>query len=74
MSSDFLFHPCLAALRPWPFGPPLRGRAPRGEAGMGAAHRRPGLARLPPASDPGSGGRTTVPAWIRVWVRPIYSA
>ena len=23
----------LAPLRPWPFGPPLRGRAPRGEAG-----------------------------------------
>ena len=23
----------VAALRPWPFGPPLRGRAPRSDAG-----------------------------------------
>jgi len=33
-------HECqtsLTALRPWPFGPPLRGRAPRGEAGLLAA-------------------------------------
>ena len=29
---------CLAVLRPWPFGPPLRGRAPHGEAGLAAAH------------------------------------
>ena len=27
----------VAVLRPWPFGPPLRGRAPRGEAGLLAA-------------------------------------
>jgi hypothetical protein len=29
--------PSLAAFRPWPYGPPLRGRAPRGEAGLAAA-------------------------------------
>jgi len=27
------FRSCLAAFRPWPYGPPLRGRAPRDEAG-----------------------------------------
>lgn len=31
------FNSSLAALRPWPFGPPLRGRAPRSEAGVRAA-------------------------------------
>ena len=33
-------HECqtsVAALRPWPFGPPLRGRAPRRDAGLLAA-------------------------------------
>jgi hypothetical protein len=30
----------VAALRPWPFGPPLRGRAPRSDDGPQAA---PGL-------------------------------
>ena len=24
---------CYSALRPWPYGPPLRGRAPRGVTG-----------------------------------------
>ena len=27
------FRSGVAALRPWPFGPPLRGRAPRSDAG-----------------------------------------
>jgi len=31
---------CLAALRPWPFGPPLRGRAPRSEAGLQSTSTR----------------------------------
>ena len=30
-------HPSLAAFRPWPFGPPLRGRASRSDAGPLAA-------------------------------------
>jgi len=32
MNDNSSFCSGLAALRPWPFGPPLRGRAPRGEA------------------------------------------
>jgi hypothetical protein len=27
----------VAALRPWPFGPPLRGRAPRSDGGQRVA-------------------------------------
>lgn len=38
----------VAALRPWPFGPPLRGRAPRSNAGPLAA---PGLG-MPPCGQP----------------------
>ena len=44
---------CLIDLRPWPFGPPLRGRAERSDAGSQAAHRPPspvvrtGLATAP---------------------------
>ncbi len=30
-------HTGVAVLRPWPFGPPLRGRAPHRDAGMQAA-------------------------------------
>ena len=37
MSGHTLFQTRLAALRPWPYGPPLRGRAPRGEAGLRVA-------------------------------------
>jgi|WetSurMetagenome_2_1015567.scaffolds.fasta_scaffold152776_1 hypothetical protein len=48
--------PSLAALRPWPFGPPLRGRAPRGEAGVRAAH-----GRNIPANGPRVGGQATAP-------------
>ena len=38
------FRTGVAALRPWPFGPPLRGRAPRSDAGPLAA---PGRAATP---------------------------
>ena len=31
----------VAALRPWPFGPPLRGRAPRRDADPPAAPAQP---------------------------------
>jgi hypothetical protein len=30
-------HPGVAALRPWPYGPPLRGRAKRSDAGVSPA-------------------------------------
>lgn len=67
-------HPCLAALRPWPYGPPLRGRAPHGEAGVGAT---PGTADLAPStavSGLGSGGQATAPVGSLAWNQPIYSA
>jgi hypothetical protein len=38
MSGAPRYQSCLAVLRPWPFGPPLRGRAPHSEAGLVAAH------------------------------------
>jgi hypothetical protein len=74
MSHSLASHPCLAALRPWPFGPPLRGRAPRGEAGVRAAHRHASLARLPSANGPCSGGQATAPVGSLAWIHPIYSA
>jgi hypothetical protein len=50
-------HTGVAALRPWPFGPPLRGRAPRRHTGMrdtpsGQGHR---AGSAPPASAPAGG-------------------
>lgn len=33
MNQGTEFKTCVAALRPWPFGPPLRGRAMRSDAG-----------------------------------------
>jgi len=50
------FHSGLAALRPWPFGPPLRGRAPSGEAGTRAAQ-----VQATPASDTRAGRLATAP-------------
>jgi hypothetical protein len=46
----------VAALRPWPFGPPLRGRAPHRHAGPRLAPRTavpPGPTPRPPASAAG---------------------
>ena len=74
MSRSLASHPCLAALRPWPFGPPLRGRAPHGEAGVRAAHKQANLARLPSSSGPRSGGQATAPVGGLAWNHPIYSA
>ena len=34
MKSVYQCHTSVALLRPWPFGPPLRGRAPQCDAGM----------------------------------------
>jgi hypothetical protein len=74
MKHSHSFHPSLAAFRPWPFGPPLRGRAPRGEAGVTAAHGQANPAGLPPASGPCSGAQATVPVGDLAWRHPIYSA
>jgi hypothetical protein len=45
-----------AALRPWPFGPPLRGRAAHSAAGPQAARRRASwVLRASPATAPVGG-------------------
>ena len=62
MSRTTLSQPSLAALRPWPYGPPLRGRAPRGEAGLRVAacgHAVP--VRRTVAHALLSGGKATAP-------------
>jgi len=50
-------HTGVAVLRPWPFGPPLRGRAPHHDAGMQAAPhaRRCAPTSAAPASAPVGG-------------------
>lgn len=35
----------VAALRPWPFGPPLRGRASRSDAKRPSAHQTTGTSQ-----------------------------
>ena len=52
----------VAVLRPWPFGPPLRGRAPHHDARMAASlstHSH-GL-RPAPSASAGGGGRFAIP-------------
>jgi len=73
MNHSHSFHPSLAAFRPWPFGPPLRGRAPCGEARVPAAHVHANPAGLSPASDPCSGAPATVPVGDLAWSHPFYS-
>ncbi len=34
MNSVYQYDTSVALFRPWPFGPPLRGRAPQHDAGM----------------------------------------
>ena len=36
----------VAAFRPWPYGPPLRGRAPRGNASQPATYKKPHRRRM----------------------------
>ena len=50
MSCSSSIRSVRAALRPWPFGPPLRGRAPRGTARARAAHRLATPSHSAPAS------------------------
>jgi hypothetical protein len=62
----------IAALRPWPFGPPLRGRAPRRDAGPLAAHGR----GAPPRDQP-SGAlpqrQALAPVGGLAWPHPIHA-
>ena len=37
MRDPYQLHTGVVVLRPWPFGPPLRGRAPHHDAGMAGA-------------------------------------
>ena len=60
---------CHAALRPWPFGPPLRGRAPRGAAQAPAAREATRPARYTPANGPRSGGQATAPVGGLAWLQ-----
>lgn len=53
---------CLAALRPWPFGPPLRGRAPHSEAGLVAA--KPQTSSHSSAMQPAPDGSLASPGLI----------
>lgn len=65
--------PSLAALRPWPYGPPLRGRAERGEAGLRVATRGLSVqARHTAAADPLSCGLATAPAGGLACVHLLY--
>lgn len=50
-------HTRVAVLRPWPFGPPLRGRAPHRDAGMPGVHHAPRTAI--PASTPVGGSASS---------------
>jgi hypothetical protein len=62
----------VAALRPWPFGPPLRGRAPRSDAGPPAA---PGQRAPAPAQSNGARSRrqALAPAGGLAWLQPIHA-
>ena len=73
MNRSHAFHPCLAAFRPWPFGPPLRGRSPRGEAGVPAALRRTNQAVCPQSSRSRPNAKATAPVGGLAWTHPIYS-
>ena len=64
------FRTGVAALRPWPFGPPLRGRAPRSDAGPRVAlGPPPGSRRADPAARPPR-AQATAPAGGLAWIHP----
>jgi hypothetical protein len=62
---------CLAAFRPWPFGPPLRGRAPRGEAGLRVACGLDPSAWRSPGNGPRPRRQATAPAGGLAWTQPL---
>ena len=74
MNRTALSQPRLAALRPWPYGPPLRGRAPRGEPGLrsAAAGGRDIPVRHAAATDPLSGGKAKAPAGGLACIQLLY--
>jgi hypothetical protein len=57
MSNLYKPHTGVVVLRPWPFGPPLRGRAPHHDAGMAGTPSTRGhrLRSTPSASAPAGG-------------------
>ena len=61
MSYLYKPHTGVAVLRPWPFGPPLRGRAPHHDAGMAGtpSNQGYGLQTTPSASAPGGGSASS---------------
>ena len=71
---DTGFQSCLAALRPWPFGPPLRGRAARSEAGLRVACGLDPTARRTPTNGPLPNCQATAPAGGLAWTQLLCSA
>ena len=71
---DTGFQSCLAALRPWPFGPPLRGRAPRSEAGLRVASGLDPSAWRTPANGPLQSRQATAPAGGLAWTHLLCSS
>jgi len=67
MSKPCKLHTGVAVLRPWPFGPPLRGRAPHHDTGMAGSPfaQGHGLRSTPTASAPG-GGLAASPTYCSV--------
>ena len=65
---------CLAALRPWPFGPPLRGRAPHSEAGLRVACGLDPAARRTSTNGPLPSRQATAPAGDLAWTQLLCSA
>ena len=51
----------VTLLRPWPFGPPLRGRAPHRDAGTQGAPRDRASRTAMRALSPGKGWATPLP-------------
>ena len=73
MRRTTLSQPSPAALRPWPYGPPLRGRAPRGAAGLRVAtcgHALP-VRHAAPAG-PLSGCQATAPVGGLACIHLLY--
>ena len=61
MSNPCKPHTGVVVLRPWPFGPPLRGRAPHHDAGMAGppSTQGHGLRATPSASAPVGGSASS---------------
>ena len=66
MRALYRSHTGVVVLHPWPFGPPLRGRAPHHDAGMAGtpSSQGQGLRSTPTASAPG--GLASSPTYCSV--------